>query len=201
VIVFGGGLALYKDNDVVGGRGISGDSACADHNVAWRIRKALGLDNLPAGPNPERKDAIIYDMNAAGQSASGFGHPKCDLSLAENGNRPATPAQHNDLLPEHQDLSSQRRPRSKQIEEETEDQFDETQHPGQRDPILCATPTGFNLRQRTDYLRGDLKGPARASAEPARTNIRSSTSCIALIDANERRLEAISAKGDPLVLE
>src|SRR3954453_23812592 len=57
VIVFGGGLALYKDNDVVGGLGVSGDSACADHNVAWRIRKALGLDNLPAGPSSERKDA------------------------------------------------------------------------------------------------------------------------------------------------
>lgn len=61
----------------------SGDSACADHNVAWRIRKALGLDNLPAGPSPERKDAIIYDMNASGQSASGFGHPKCAGSEAE----------------------------------------------------------------------------------------------------------------------
>jgi uncharacterized protein GlcG (DUF336 family) len=83
VIVFGGGLALYKDNDVVGGLGVSGDSACADHNVAWRIRKALGLDNLPAGPSPERKDAIIYDMNGAGQSASGFGHPKCAGSEAE----------------------------------------------------------------------------------------------------------------------
>ena len=83
VVVFGGGLALYKGDDVVGGLGVSGDSACADHNVAWRIRKALGLDNLPAGPSPERKDAIIYDMNASGQSASGFGHPKCAGSEAE----------------------------------------------------------------------------------------------------------------------
>jgi uncharacterized protein GlcG (DUF336 family) len=77
VIVFGGGLPLYDGNDVVGGLGVSGDSACADHNVAWRVRAALGLDKVPAGVNPERKDAIIYDMNAAGQSASGFGHPKC----------------------------------------------------------------------------------------------------------------------------
>ena len=36
------------------------------------------------------------------------------------------------LLPKHQDLSFQRRPRSKWIEDETEDQFDETQHPAQR---------------------------------------------------------------------
>jgi uncharacterized protein GlcG (DUF336 family) len=77
VIVFGGGLALFNDSDVVGGLGVSGDSACADHNVAWRVRKGLALDKLPAGPSPDRKDAIIYDMNAAGQSASGFGHPKC----------------------------------------------------------------------------------------------------------------------------
>jgi len=77
VIVFGGGLGLYDGNDIIGGLGVSGDSACADHNVAWRVRKALGLDKVPAGVNPERKDAIVYDMNAAGQSASGFGHPKC----------------------------------------------------------------------------------------------------------------------------
>lgn len=83
VIVFGGGLALYDGNDVVGGLGVSGDSACADHNIAWRVRNALGLDKVPAGVNPQRKDAIIYDMNAAGQSASGFGHPKCAGSEAD----------------------------------------------------------------------------------------------------------------------
>jgi hypothetical protein len=77
VIVFGGGLALYDGNNIVGGLGISGDSACADHNVAWRVRKALALDRVPAGVSPKRKDAIVYDMNSAGQSASGYGHPKC----------------------------------------------------------------------------------------------------------------------------
>jgi len=83
VIVFGGGLALYDGNDIVGGLGVSGDSACADHNVAWRVRNALALDKVPAGVNPQRKDAIIYDVNAAGQSASGFGHPKCAGSEAD----------------------------------------------------------------------------------------------------------------------
>ena len=83
VIVFGGGLALYDGNDVVGGLGVSGDSACADHNAAWRVRKTLGLDKVPAGVNPQRKDAIIYDVNSAGQSASGFGHPKCAGSEAD----------------------------------------------------------------------------------------------------------------------
>jgi uncharacterized protein GlcG (DUF336 family) len=83
VIVFGGGLALYDGNDVVGGLGVSGDSSCADHNVAWRVRQALGLDKVPAGVNPQRKDAIVYDMNNSGQSASGFGHPKCAGKEAE----------------------------------------------------------------------------------------------------------------------
>jgi uncharacterized protein GlcG (DUF336 family) len=77
VVVFGGGLALYNDTGVIGGFGVSGDSACADHNLAWRVRKALGLDKAPTGVSPQRKDAIVYDMNNAGLSASGFGHPKC----------------------------------------------------------------------------------------------------------------------------
>jgi uncharacterized protein GlcG (DUF336 family) len=77
VIVFGGGLALYDNSGIIGGLGVSGDSSCADHNVAWRVRKALQLDRVPAGVNPERKDAIVYDLNNQGQSASGYGHPKC----------------------------------------------------------------------------------------------------------------------------
>jgi len=68
VIVFGGGLALYDDSGIVGGLGVSGDSSCADHNVAWRLRQALGLDKAP------QKDAITYDLNVEGKSASGFGH-------------------------------------------------------------------------------------------------------------------------------
>jgi hypothetical protein len=71
VIVFGGGLALYRNGEVVGGLGVSGDSSCADHNVAWRVRAALGLGKTP------QKDAIIYDLNHENKSASGFGHAKC----------------------------------------------------------------------------------------------------------------------------
>jgi hypothetical protein len=76
--VFGGGLALYDGNGVAGGLGVSGDSACADHNVAWRVRHLLGLDHVPAGVSPNMKDAIIYDIGPDGKSTSGFGHPKCD---------------------------------------------------------------------------------------------------------------------------
>lgn len=85
VNVFGGGLALYGDGGkLVGGVGVSGDSSCADHNIAWRVRNSLGLDHVPAGVSPDgtRKDNIVYDITAqAGQmpgvSASGWGHPVC----------------------------------------------------------------------------------------------------------------------------
>ena len=56
-------------------------------------------------------------------------------------------AQNVDLLPKHEDFCFQRRPRSKQIDDETKYQSDETQHPAQRRPILYDMPTGFNLRQ------------------------------------------------------
>jgi uncharacterized protein GlcG (DUF336 family) len=83
--VFGGGLALYGEGGkLVGGVGVSGDSSCADHNIAWRVRNGLGLDHVPAGVSPDgtRKDNIVYDITAqagqmSGVSASGWGHPAC----------------------------------------------------------------------------------------------------------------------------
>lgn len=78
VIVFGGGLALYDGGGIAGALGVSGDSSCADHNVAWRVRHFLGLDHVPAGVSPNMKDAIIYDIGPDGKSPSGFGHPKCN---------------------------------------------------------------------------------------------------------------------------
>jgi uncharacterized protein GlcG (DUF336 family) len=77
VIVFGGGLALYDQSGIIGALGVSGDTSCADHNVAWRVRHALGLDKVPGGPSPNHNDAIIYDIGSNGKSASGFGHPTC----------------------------------------------------------------------------------------------------------------------------
>ena len=47
------------------------------------MRQALGLDKVPAGLSPERKDAIIFDVGADGKSASGWGHPKCAGSEAD----------------------------------------------------------------------------------------------------------------------
>src|SRR6266513_2984289 len=44
VNVFGGGLALYnKKGELVGALGVSGDTSCTDHIVAWKVRHALKL--------------------------------------------------------------------------------------------------------------------------------------------------------------
>lgn len=76
VIAFGGGLALYKDKKLVGGLGASGNTSCADHNIAWRLRKKLGMDQVPDGPTSAHNDAIVYDV-VNGKSESGWGHPTC----------------------------------------------------------------------------------------------------------------------------
>lgn len=76
VNVFGGGLALYKDGKKIGAVGVSGDTSCADHNIAWRVRSALDLGKVPAGVSPNKDDGVIYDI-ANGASKGGFGHPAC----------------------------------------------------------------------------------------------------------------------------
>jgi uncharacterized protein GlcG (DUF336 family) len=83
VNVFGGGLALYDSNrKVVGGVGLSGDTSCADHMIAWRVRHRLNLDKLAGitgvSGDPQRPDNIVYDLNPdTDKSAGGWGHPRC----------------------------------------------------------------------------------------------------------------------------
>jgi uncharacterized protein GlcG (DUF336 family) len=77
IVVFGGGLALYSGSNIVGALGVSGDTSGADHNIAWRVRKALKLDCVPAGITADNNDAIIYDIGLMGKSSSGYGHPTC----------------------------------------------------------------------------------------------------------------------------
>jgi uncharacterized protein GlcG (DUF336 family) len=79
VNVFGGGLALYDATGaVIGAIGLSGDSSCADHVIAWRVRHALVLDYVPAGVDPASgTDNIVFDIDGSGHSASGWGHPSC----------------------------------------------------------------------------------------------------------------------------
>ncbi len=88
VNIFGGGLGLYRHaNNIVGGLGVSGDSSCADHNIAWRVRNILQLDYLPGGVSGDanRPDNIVYDIatlpgQSTGVSAGGWGHPTCSAA-------------------------------------------------------------------------------------------------------------------------
>jgi uncharacterized protein GlcG (DUF336 family) len=75
VNVFGGGLALYSsDGRLLGGLGVSGDTSCTDHIIAWKLRHALNLDNVPAGPDADSNtDNIIYTDG----TLDGFEHPEC----------------------------------------------------------------------------------------------------------------------------
>lgn len=71
VNVFGGGLPLYNSNGkLLGAIGVSGDSSCADHNIAWKVRHALKLDYVPAGVSTTKDDNIVY-------GDSGWAHPEC----------------------------------------------------------------------------------------------------------------------------
>jgi UrcA family protein len=59
--VFGGGLALYDARkELIGAIGVSGDTSCADHNIAWRARHAMGLDWVPSGVGANHDDNINY---------------------------------------------------------------------------------------------------------------------------------------------
>ena len=69
-IAFGGGVPLYKNGRIVGGLGVSGDTPCADHEIAKRIRHLAALD--PAkGPTA---DDIQY---AKADKPSVYTHPLC----------------------------------------------------------------------------------------------------------------------------
>lgn len=79
IITFGGGLALYgPTGQVIGGLGVSGDTSCADHAIAYRMRHAAGFDGIPGGVGPGNTDNIIYAP--AGQAPTGFEQPHCGAS-------------------------------------------------------------------------------------------------------------------------
>ena len=87
VNVFGGGVALYDaEGTLLGALGVSGDSSCADHNIAWKLRAALKLDFIPGGISSDGDDNIVNDITN-GVSKSGWGHPECtpeSKEIAEN---------------------------------------------------------------------------------------------------------------------
>ena len=77
LIFFGGGVPLYKDGKVIGGLGVSGDTSCADHEIAKRARHLAGL-NPAGGP---LADDIKY---SSVDGATVFTHPLC-LTTFRNG--------------------------------------------------------------------------------------------------------------------
>jgi uncharacterized protein GlcG (DUF336 family) len=70
VITFGGGVALYQGGQVIGGLGVSGDTSCADHSIAYRMRRLAKLDGTP---NP---DNISYYATSS-VDPSQFKQPHC----------------------------------------------------------------------------------------------------------------------------
>lgn len=87
VNVFGGGVALYNSaGQKIGAVGVSGDTSCADHNIAWKLRDRLVLDFVPAGvADGGTTDNIVYDIGLDGTSAGGFGHPECSAEATTIG--------------------------------------------------------------------------------------------------------------------
>lgn len=86
VNVFGGGLALYNTaKQAIGAIGLSGDTSCADHEIAWKLRTALvgkgtgtGLvaNKVPGGVTPQdgfSTDNINYTVGGA------FSHAQCPV--------------------------------------------------------------------------------------------------------------------------
>jgi uncharacterized protein GlcG (DUF336 family) len=98
VNVFGGGLGLYQaGRKIAGGLGVSGDSSCEDHRVAWRVRSILQLDYVPGGVSGDatRPDNMVFDVTpnpggGTGKSAGGWGHSHC-ISAAADGDPGSLP--------------------------------------------------------------------------------------------------------------
>jgi uncharacterized protein GlcG (DUF336 family) len=76
IITFGGGVALYASGHVIGGLGVSGDTSCADHAIAYRMRHIAGLDGIPAGVGLNGTDNIVY-LQPGQPSDTGFAQPHC----------------------------------------------------------------------------------------------------------------------------
>jgi uncharacterized protein GlcG (DUF336 family) len=81
VNVFGGGLTLYYNGHKAGAIGVSGDTSCTDHVVAWKVRNLIRGGAVPVFGNFDKMiQDITYDPNTglvSKASTSGFGHPTC----------------------------------------------------------------------------------------------------------------------------
>lgn len=75
VNVFGGGVALYNSYGIkIGAIGVSGDTSCRDHTMAYRGRIALGLDN-----QPNDDGLVLVDTNVEPLTGL-FQQPACGVN-------------------------------------------------------------------------------------------------------------------------
>ena len=73
----------HNSNGVlVGGIGVSGDTSCADRDIAWRTRSNLALDFVPGGPGPAGKEDNINYQGAdpVPSLQNDFSHPTCPIA-------------------------------------------------------------------------------------------------------------------------
>ncbi len=70
LIFFGGGVPIYRGGRIIGGLGVSGDTSCADHEIAKRVRNLASLN--PGGGM--LVDDITY---SSADGASVYTHPLC----------------------------------------------------------------------------------------------------------------------------
>ena len=69
-IAFGGGVPLYSKGRIIGGLGLSGDTPCADHEIAKRVRHYAGLD-------PAKGPAVDDIQYSKADGPSVYSHPLC----------------------------------------------------------------------------------------------------------------------------
>ena len=72
IITFGGGVALYQGSTVIGGLGVSGDTACAAHDVAYITRNSAIQHGVISAP--VTNDNIAYETPVV---PGHFTHPTC----------------------------------------------------------------------------------------------------------------------------
>jgi uncharacterized protein GlcG (DUF336 family) len=78
---FGGGLAhSHASGTRVGAIGVSGDTSCADHNIAWRARHLLNMDYVPGGVGAMKDNINYQGLVPVPSLANDFSHPICKIA-------------------------------------------------------------------------------------------------------------------------
>jgi uncharacterized protein GlcG (DUF336 family) len=77
IITFGGGVALYSNGQVIGGLGVSGDTSCADHVIAYRMRRAAGFDKVPGGVGADNIQYYAPKTTITTLDPTQFAQPHC----------------------------------------------------------------------------------------------------------------------------